>query len=141
MGKSSGSAKGGGGGSAAAIVENAGGLLAGAGYNRDPSTFKSFENTNEAFRGATAKEANQIALGKMDVKVNTRNREKRLPPVEVEIYTNKQGRHEVTLIDGRHRATSAKAAGATHIRAVITRSKAGDSWQAPAKEYVRYIKL
>jgi hypothetical protein len=138
MGKSSGSTGGGGSGSGSAteIISAAGGVLTGN-YNREANTFKSFTYTDQAFSGATKAQANAIATGKRAPMQNTLNRNTKLPAISVEVYTDKSGRNHVSLNDGRHRAMSAKKAGATHIRATVTRIDAAGN----RKETVRVVKL
>lgn len=120
------------------IVAGEGGILGAAGYNTNPNSFKGFEHVRAAFSGATKSEAQAIALGKRPVKVSSKlDKTAKLPPVEVEVYRDPSGKESVSLIDGRHRAMAAAEAGATHIRAVVSRYIEGEK----TSERVRILPL
>jgi SPP1 gp7 family putative phage head morphogenesis protein len=67
-----------------------------------------------AYAGATPEEARQIALSQLPAK----NSGKFFEPVRISIQPD-QGKQKVILVDGRHRMTVAREAGATHISAHI----------------------
>lgn len=81
--------------------------------------------TTAAFAGASPRLATAIATGKADARGNTTlggqiAKGNRLPPISVTV-TGSGKSTKMSIGDGRHRLYAARQAGATHIRARVTR--------------------
>lgn len=88
----------------------------------------------QAFEG---RDATAVATGKRPANGGTV-----LPPIKLYVQRNRDGRTEVKIEDGRNRSVGAKAAGATHIRAVVVREtqNARGGWKQ-AKPVEMIVKL
>lgn len=79
-----------------------------ADFMRDPTSFRpaSLASLGGLYQGKTATQATIIATKKID-------------PIKIAIDHSGKGPAQITIIDGRHRMTTAKNAGAKRIRAEV----------------------
>jgi hypothetical protein len=110
------------------LIARAGGLFR-AVTAEDPERFDAsslakgrLEQVNAAYQGATPGQVNAIATGKRDVQGGSG---KRLPPIRVTVSRDRDGKVSYHIEDGRNRSLGARAAGATHIRALVSREEQG----------------
>lgn len=93
----------------------------------DPDRFDALspgrlEQVGRAYAGASKSQATAIATGQRAVQGGTG---KRLPPVRVTVMRDRDGKHSYHIEDGRNRSLGAEHAGATHIRAMVSREHQG----------------
>jgi hypothetical protein len=120
-----------------AAVSRMGGISRGN-YLRDGMRPGSQQAANQAFSGVTASHATAIATGHRDVAKSDYG-SGRLPPIRIAIERDRNGKDNIILQDGRHRMTAARAAGATHIRASVSRAYQNARGQWVEKKPVEVI--
>ncbi len=107
--------------SAQLAIAGAGGLMA-AIRASDPERFDALspgrlEQVQRAYHGAPRSAVTDIATGKR----MATDSGKQLPPIRVTVMRDRDGKHTYHIEDGRNRSLGAEGAGATHIRAMVSR--------------------
>lgn len=115
-----------------------GGIIEAGNYLREG--MRSMVTIRKAFQGLSAKDATDVATGKREVVSGGSGL---LEPIRVLVERNElTGETRLYLKDGRHRATAAAEAGATHIRAEMTEARILKNGEAKSfAPVVRIIKL